>query len=68
MIAATASRPYAFKLELPDGRWTLAELWLDAPPRVGAVVEFDGRWKVRSVVTLRSPAGGERLLAVCRPA
>jgi hypothetical protein len=68
MKLVAAVHPYAFKLELPDGRWTVEEKWLDRPPQVGAVVEFGGRWRVRSVERLGSRVGRERPLAVCRPA
>ena len=40
---------YCFKLEFPDGRWTVAEKLLPAEPHVGDVVRFDEgeTWRVR---------------------
>lgn len=61
---------YQFKLEFPDGRWDVAEQALQAEPRVGDLVWFDGfPWQVlghRSVPRKHSDRAHEFL--ACAPA
>lgn len=52
--ASGAAARYAFKLELDDGRWDVAEQELESVPRVGDVVRFDDRpWKVLGTQIVR---------------
>jgi hypothetical protein len=70
MVAAVAC--YSFKLEFPDGRWSVAEQELLAEPRVGDLVEFSdgGRWRIRGsqFVCPQPLARPWRAFFVCAPA
>lgn len=67
MSIAAATDLYAFKLELPDGRWDVDEKKLGARPRVGEIVEFGAWWQVKGVQRVRAPVRKpDRELFVCR--
>lgn len=68
MSVAAAVDSYAFKLELPDGRWDLDEKRLTERPRVGEIVEFGAWWQVKGVQRVRTPVRHkpDRELFVCR--
>jgi hypothetical protein len=64
-------RPFSFKLELADGRWSIDEKELDATPQVGDIVSFDdGRsWRVRTSQFVRARPSQKpvREFFVCAP-
>ena len=68
MSIAAAPDFYAFKLELPDGRWNVDEKRLPERPRVGEIVEFGAWWQVRGVQRVRTPVRRkpDRELFVCK--
>ena len=68
MSVAAASTSYAFKLELPDGRWDVDEKRLAERPRVGEIVEFGAWWQVQGVQRVKTPIRRkpDRELFVCR--
>jgi hypothetical protein len=64
-------RPFSFKLELADGRWSIDEKELDTTPRIGDIVSFDDglSWRVRATqfVRARPSHKPEREFFVCAP-
>jgi hypothetical protein len=68
---AAAERLYWFQLTFPDGRWTVQEKQLPAPPETGDLVDLgaDGCWHVRDsrLVPVRPSGKPAREFFVCRP-
>jgi hypothetical protein len=65
-------RPFSFKLEFADGRWSVDEKQLEAAPQIGDIISFgDGRpWRVRAsqLVRARPARKPGREFFVCAPA
>ncbi len=65
-------RPFTFKLEFADGRWSVDEKELETAPQVGDIISFeDGRrWRVSAsqFVRARPTRKPTREFFVCAPA
>ena len=65
-------RPFAFKLEFEDGRWDVGEKQLEATPRVGDVISFEGggSWRVHTSEFVHTHPAQKpmRELFMCAPA
>jgi hypothetical protein len=72
MTPLSQIRPYWFKLEFPDGRWSVQEKELAAAPGTGDCVDLgaDGRWQVQGsrLVPVHPSGQPPREFFVCRPA
>lgn len=72
--AAMALEPvrYSFKLVFPDGRWSIDEKQLAAPPHEGDVVTFEGfgGWRIEGQQKVGARPAGKppREFFVCAPA
>ena len=72
MTPLTEIRQYWFKLEFPDGRWSVQEKQLPIAPDAGDQVDLgaDGRWQVCSsrFVPVHPSGHPPRHFFVCKPA
>ena len=63
---------YCFKLVFPDGRWSVDEKQLSAPPSEGDIVVFDGfgNWRIEGSERVGAKPSGKRSreFFVCAPA
>lgn len=70
--AALAASLYWFKLQFPDGRWTVEEKELDVRPSEGECVDLgaSGRWCVSRAQSVHAGPSGkpDREFFVCQPA
>lgn len=64
--------PYWFKLVFPDGRWSVDEGHLAAPPSEGDLVALEGHgtWRIERSERIRAKPAGKRSreFFVCAPA
>jgi hypothetical protein len=71
-VPSPSSSFYCFKLVFPDGRWSVDEKQLPAPPQEGDVLDFAGYgdWRIQGSQRVGvKPAGKpQREFYICAPA